>query len=1391
MRGEILVSRRVAGFLLTVIFITIVVFGTTVAADKAFAENTQKNPGRLFSDVTADNANGLYIRYAVERGIFQGFPDGSFKPGEGLTRAQAAVVIVKAAGLKTNDGDSLFTDVSPDYWAAPYIKAAANAGYIKGFPDGSYRPDAVLTRAQGIALLMQMCTHNDRAELPVLEDMNQNHWAAEPMAVALAAEMIGLSADGKNVYPDADFSRGSLARALVVLLIGDSGLYETKLIGTVSDLKGQVEVQRPGKTVSLKEGALLYEGDCVITGDNSNVTINYPDGSSSLIREKSEAVIKSAIGRSYMKKDGSTGIAIEFLNIELKRGTLFNALASKKGNPEAGTNQQAINSVEKSLRLAALDQFKFAARDKEKSQPWYKTAERKKVKVKVDMPWGVASVRGTFIKVTVNQDGTCSVSCLTGSTEVSGGSGGTVTVGQGQGSSITGQGQAAGQAGPMSQADQQEFGQVQNWVVDTALQMDINQEAQLTPPTMEFVMDVDLSTPEQVETALQTVVNALQSRGIELRNEVIQNLKEQISQIQSQDLQGQLGTVAGQLGQGSQQSSSSNRSSSSSGGRSSDSLLQSLSISHGDLSPAFNSNVFSYTLLLNEQIKSIIITPVTRHGSATLQVQGGNVSSGSPVSLNLDNINTITINVKAQDGSPSTYNIAIIKQAQMVEVSGKVSDTDLEPLNGVSIKVLQSDELKAETSTAADGKFNLQLPVGDGYVLEASLTDYRTETMTFTVTAPGPIYLEAIRLQLAENEEQVQVNVVGQVSDIQGSSLNGVSIRVLQGDELKAETSTAANGEFTLQLPVGEDYVLEASLTDYRTETMTFTVTAPGPIYLEAIRLQLATTDETGSISGCISDAATGNPVPEVTVYIRQGLGSNSGLILNTTSTNQDGVYSFENLVPGGYTIELSAEGYTTAYYTVVVIGGELNANQNGTITRVLQEGETRIVLTWGETPRDLDSHLYGPTSDGYRFEVYYGNKQYYEDDKIAVKLDVDDTSGYGPETTTIYNQIDGVYSFLVHNFSNDRSLGHSVAQVKVYSGEKLAAVFNVPGNRDGHYWEVFAIEGNNIHQVNRVFDWIYPDTSLPIYYNNPEQADLRMDLGDNSLLSISNGSNLLEPGTDYVIDGYNSVYVTWHYLKSLPVGECQLVFAYEGGITEAVNLQIKERLAQVAQPWWGEGNSTVVNWEPVENVVGYRITLYIMWNDYLEYIDEIDVLDPSSCQYDVKEYLTEIVNWYNGEEYAVAVYATGDGPYLDGLLSPLSEAKRFVAVPGVASMEAVDVNDNGDASDIQVSFEPPEDQSGIAEYRIILVKSESSIGIGQILNLTSERYAVIEVGEEMPVTLPAALLDVDGEAISSGKLYYVCLVVVADDEQAQISRVCRSYAWIYLSIEETSPEIP
>ena len=113
-----------------------------------------------------------------------------------------------------------------------------------------------------------------------------------------------------------------------------------------------------------------------------------------------------------------------------------------------------------------------------------------------------------------------------------------------------------------------------------------------------------------------------------------------------------------------------------------------------------------------------------------------------------------------------------------------------------------------------------------------------------------------------------------------------------------------------------------------------------------------------------------------------------------------------------------------------------------------------RIVLNWGRSPEDLDSHLvYGGN------HVYFSNKQGRD-----ANLDVDDTTSYGPETITIQRKRDGErYLYAVHDYTHgdepgSKSLSRSGAIVFVYVGQTLVRTYYVPTEREGNLWEVFAI---------------------------------------------------------------------------------------------------------------------------------------------------------------------------------------------------------------------------------------------------------------------------------------------------------------------------------------------
>ncbi|MGI5911884.1 MAG: S-layer homology domain-containing protein [Syntrophomonadaceae bacterium] len=621
-----------------------------------------------FSDVTPQDPNLIYIQYISQLNLIKGFPDGTFHPREGLTRAQAAVVLAQAAKLYTPAVSATpFSDLPVDHWAAPYITAAARAGYIQGFPDGSFRPDEQLTRAQGITLVMSLCTQPDRAVLPALLDIDSSHWAAPALATALALEMIGRSPDGKNIYPDAIMNRGSMARALAILLTRDPGLYQTSLTGTLTEIKGHVSLIRNGKSQVVKNEVTVRENDIIETGTNGQARIIYADGSGTLIEKGTTLHVKKAAGRSYIKIDGNPGVAVDFLQLELKKGKLFTALATRQQ-----VKEESISFSDRKL-LAARDSFDIFAAQPAATNQWYHTAQQKKVKVQVDMPWGVAAIRGTFIMVNVSPDGRCSVSCLTGSAEITGSSGVTIPVGGGQSTGIANQGADPDLAAGMSEADKAEFAQtsIQAWVVDTALQMDLNQEAQPTvviveiPDSLTGELEERSSEPQTeddlIETIVEVIINALQESGIELQPEIRENLLREMKGLS-------LPAPAIPEPQTPAPAPSDNTDPGPPPGNQARSQLSSLLISGGTLAPDFTSATTNYSVAVSYEVGSITITPTSVESMAVITVNGQEVISGSAspaIDLAVGD-NTVIIKVTAADNSETNYTITITRGAPVV-----------------------------------------------------------------------------------------------------------------------------------------------------------------------------------------------------------------------------------------------------------------------------------------------------------------------------------------------------------------------------------------------------------------------------------------------------------------------------------------------------------------------------------------------------------------------------------------------------------------------------------------------------------------------------------------------------------------------------------------------------
>ena len=231
--------------------------------------------------------------------------------------------------------------------------------------------------------------------------------------------------------------------------------------------------------------------------------------------------------------------------------------------------------------------------------------------------------------------------------------------------------------------------------------------------------------------------------------------------------------------------------------------------------------------------------------------------------------------------------------------------------------------------------------------------------------------------------------------------------------------------------------------------------------------------DGPGTVAGAIRHALTGQGVGGVRVDLRDGVNATDGPIDYTTTTQADGTYAIADVDAGSYTGTGSCEGYNDVVFTVVSVGNTITDNQDATITPILPEDEFRIILTWGDIPRDLDSHLTGPLEVGGRFHVAWYHRGS-ENGPERAELDRDDVTSYGPETTTIYEVRTGTYRYSVHDYTNRNSqsstaLGNSDALIQVYAGSELVAVFHVPAGEDGTLWTVFEIQDGSIVPINEM----------------------------------------------------------------------------------------------------------------------------------------------------------------------------------------------------------------------------------------------------------------------------------------------------------------------------------
>ena len=122
-----------------------------------------------FRDVPAGKWYTTYVATLEKAGVIVDSKDGDFRPNDAITRAELASMLAQFANV--TGGTTTFSDVPAAHWAADYIAAAVRSGWITGYPDGTFRPEQTIKRAEMVAMVNRALGRDPQSESDLLENM--------------------------------------------------------------------------------------------------------------------------------------------------------------------------------------------------------------------------------------------------------------------------------------------------------------------------------------------------------------------------------------------------------------------------------------------------------------------------------------------------------------------------------------------------------------------------------------------------------------------------------------------------------------------------------------------------------------------------------------------------------------------------------------------------------------------------------------------------------------------------------------------------------------------------------------------------------------------------------------------------------------------------------------------------------------------------------------------------------------------------------------------------------------------------------------------------------------------------------------------------------------------
>jgi hypothetical protein len=246
-----------------------------------------------FSDVQSNYWASQFIQELSRRGVIAGFPDGTFRPEEPVTRAQFAAMINKAFQKQVIRQPINFNDVASNYWAYNAIRQAYTIGFLSGYPGNNFRPNEAIPRQQVLVSLangLEYAPSGDvNTTLQYFSDAaNIADYARRPIAAATEKQIVVNYPNVNFLNPTVTASRAQVAAFIYQALVSSNQ-------ATAISSPYIVALQPPGPTtVTIPQGTVI--------------PVKYEKAEKILVTKDETAPLTLTVSQNVITQDGTVVI---------------------------------------------------------------------------------------------------------------------------------------------------------------------------------------------------------------------------------------------------------------------------------------------------------------------------------------------------------------------------------------------------------------------------------------------------------------------------------------------------------------------------------------------------------------------------------------------------------------------------------------------------------------------------------------------------------------------------------------------------------------------------------------------------------------------------------------------------------------------------------------------------------------------------------------------------------------------------------------------------------------------------------------------------------------------------------------------------------------------------